>query len=67
VIRPEVIRATGGPRDWLKWSENPFIYQYFVLRGPPKDYKWSTHRKSLGTTRLAKYFRYQVPWSSQNH
>jgi len=45
-------RATGGPRDWLKWSLNPYTNQYFVLRGQQNYPKWSAHRKSLGTTVL---------------
>ncbi len=38
--------------DQLKWSANPYIIQYFVLRGPPNFSKWSSNQKSLGTTGL---------------
>ncbi len=45
-------RTTGGPRDFPRWSANPNINQYFVLRGPPNFCKWSANQKSLGTTDL---------------
>ncbi len=45
-------RTTSGPQDELKWSANPFSNQYFVLRGSLYYFKWSAHRKSLGTTGL---------------
>ena len=32
------------------WSANPYTNQYLVLRGALKYFKWSAHRKSLGTT-----------------
>jgi len=51
-IRAFNVDETGGPPDWLKWSTNPYRNQYFVLRGPPTDSKWSAHRKILGTTAL---------------
>jgi hypothetical protein len=47
-------RTTGGPRDWLKWSANPYINRYFVLRGPPIFFKCSTNQKSLETTGVVR-------------
>ena len=44
-----VPRTTGGPRNLLKWSANPYKNQYFVLCGALKYFKWFAYQKSLGT------------------
>ncbi len=43
-------RTTGGPRDQLKWSSNPYTNKYFALWGALKYFKWSAKQKSSGTT-----------------
>ncbi len=53
-------RTTGGPRDKLKWSAYPNINQYFVLRGALKYFKWSAHKKSLGTTEIVLYLYFYL-------
>jgi len=48
------------------WSANPYIIQYFVLRGPTNFSKWSANQKSLGFTALTHRFLTGVHGSYEN-
>ncbi len=47
VLVSSVILKVCSANHW--WYANPYLNQYFVLRGPPNYSKWSAYRKSLET------------------